>query len=108
MFKSFLKKFAGEYRAIGSAMLTLVAGIALQPREREEVVGAVNTILSAADNIEKSLKTLKDVSAPTQAQVTAAVKQALPDIIGGLSEAALRSLLESKSGKKVGFLDNNT
>lgn len=99
MFKSFLKKFAGEYRQIGGALLTLVAGIALQPREREEVLGAVNTIMGAADNIEKSLKTLKDVSAPTQAQVTAAVKQALPDIIGGLSEAALRELLDRKTAK---------
>lgn len=100
MFKSFLSKFVGEYRQIGGALLTMVAGIALQPREREEVIGAVGTIMNAADNIEKSLKTLKEVGTPTQAQVTAAVKQALPDIIGGLSEAALRQLLEQKTKAK--------
>jgi hypothetical protein len=99
MFKSFLKKFAGEYRLIGSALGSLIAGVALQPAEAAKAREAVDTILGAAENIEKSLKTMKDISAPTQAQVTAAVKQALPDIIGGLSEAALRELLEKKTAK---------
>jgi hypothetical protein len=96
-FSKFLRRFAGEYRSIGGALLNIAAGVALPPREKEEVVNAVGTIMAAADNIEASLKTLKEVNAPTQAQVTEAVKLALPDIIGGLSEAALRELLERKT-----------
>lgn len=97
IFSKFLRRFSGEYRTIGGALLTIAAGVALPPREKEQVIGAVGTIMTAADNIEASLKTLKDVSAPTQSQVTEAVRLALPDIIGGLSEAALRELLERKT-----------
>jgi hypothetical protein len=92
----FLRHFAGEYRQIGSALLTLAAGIALQPREREEVNNAVSVITNAADNIEKSLKTLKEAT-PNKAMVTAAVKDLLPDMLAGMVEAQVRAALEAKA-----------
>lgn len=94
----FLHRFAGEYRSIGGALLNLAAGVALPPREKEQVVSAVGTIMTAADNIEASLKTLKD-NAPTAAQVKAAVKEQLPDLLpdllAGLVEAELRKRLDA-------------
>jgi hypothetical protein len=98
-FSKFLRRFAGEYRSIGGALLNIAAGVALPPREKEEVVNAVGAIMAAADNIEASLKTLKEAGAPSASQVKAAVKEALPDLLpdllAGLVEAELRKRLDA-------------
>ncbi len=96
----FLKRFSPEYLRLGQALLTVAGGIALQPRERDEVVGAANEIITAARNIQEGLKTLKD-NAPSTAQVKAAVTaelpKLLPDLIGGLVEVEVRKRLEELS-----------
>jgi len=96
-FGKFLSRFAGEYRVIGGALSSLIAGVALQPREAQMARDAVTQIMDAANNIEKSLSTLKEVQpvAPTKAQVQSALKDLLPDMLGGLVETEVRKRLEA-------------
>lgn len=94
-FSKFLRRFSGEYRGIGHALATLVAGVALQPAERKQATDAIDNIFTAADNIEKSLKNLKETT-PSKAQVVAAVKELLPDMLAGMVETQVRAALAAK------------
>ena len=99
-FSKFLRRFAPEMRGLGGALQLLAQGVGLPPAEKERVLKGAQLFLDGADNIMASIETLKDASAPTAEQVRNAVKAVLPDIIGGLSEAALRELLEAKTKEK--------
>lgn len=97
-FVSFATKYAGEARDLSGALSTIVGGIGLPRNEREKVEETIKRFSDAADNIEKGVKALGELPAVSvnSAQLDAAVRRALPDFIGGLSEAALRELLEKK------------
>lgn len=99
-FTSFLRKFAPEMRSVGSALFALASGVALPRHEREQVENAATQFMEGANNIFASIEQMKDIEPQfTTKQLNDAVRKALPDIIGGLSEAALRKLLEQKTQK---------
>jgi len=99
MFSKFLRKLSPEMLGMGRALLTMAGGIALQSAERRQVEDAANQFITGAENIMAGIDSIKDMGlSPDELkkEVRAAVKETLPDIIGGLSEAALRKLLEDK------------
>lgn len=98
---SFLRKFAPEYRELAKSLATVVVGIALNPDDRKQVLAVTDMVQKAADNIEASIKEVEKSEAVGVDKNTlkAAMKELLPDIIGGLSESALRAMLEKKAAK---------
>lgn len=102
-FSSFLRKFAPEYREIAKSLATVVVGIALNPDERKQVLAVTDMIQNAADKIEESLNAVEraEKAGIDKTALKAAMRELLPDIIGGLSETALRALLEKKTAKSI-------
>lgn len=100
-FSSFLRKFAPEYRELAKSLATVVVGIALNPDERKQVLAVTDMIQGAADKIEESIGAVEkaEQAGIDRNALKAAMRELLPDIIGGLSEAALRAMLEKKATK---------
>ena len=98
---SFLRKFAPEYRALASSLGTIALGIALNPAERDAVLKVSKTIGDAADSIEAHLQEVQQAEAAgvDKEALRSAMKELIPDIIGGMSEAAIRAILEKKTAK---------
>lgn len=102
-FSSFLRKFAPEYRALAGSLGTIALGLALDPAEREAVLKVSKTIGDAADNIEAHLQEVQQAEAVgvDKAALRDAMKELIPDIIGGMSEAAIRAILDRKTAPKA-------
>lgn len=98
-FAGFLGKYSQEVRLFGGALSILAQGIGLNRSDREKVQGAIEAFETAADSIAKTVEQVKNLPAVKvdKKELEEAVKAALPDFIGGLSEAALRRLLEQKA-----------
>ena len=45
----FLKKFTPEYRSLADALLTVVSGIALDPKDRDAVHKVIHQVKTGAD-----------------------------------------------------------
>jgi len=95
-FSSFLRRHAGEINGLGSALLTLAAGVALAPGERRKVEEAASALTDGAANIIAGINKVKELGAPTNTQVKNALAEILPDLLGGLVEAEVRKRLENK------------
>lgn len=98
-FAGFLGKYSQEVRLFGSALSVLAGGIGLNRDDRAKVQGAIDAFETAAESIAATVESVKNLPAVKvdKKELEAAVKAALPDFIGGLSEAALRKLLEEKA-----------
>lgn len=98
-FSSFLRKFAPEYRTLAGTLETVALGVALNPADREKVLAATRAIGAAADNIEAHLGEVEQAEAAgiDHTALRETMKKLLPDIIGGMSEAAIRAILDKKT-----------
>lgn len=96
---SFLRKFAPEYRALAGSLGTIALGIALNPAERDAVLKVSQTIGNAADSIEAHLQEVQQAEAAgiDKDALRSAMKELIPDIIGGMSEAAIRAIIDGKT-----------
>lgn len=106
---SFLRKFAPEYRALAGSLGTIALGIALNPAERDAVLKVSQTIGNAADSIEAHLQEVQQAEAAgiDKEALRAAMKELIPDIIGGMSEAAIRAIFESRAEVKTAVKARN-
>ena len=97
-FAGFLRKLSapqGELRAIAGIARTLTDVLAISPDERAKVQGYIDTLEGGADRISETIATLDKVVEykPSAKELQAAVKSALPDVLGGLVEAEVRKRL---------------
>ena len=95
---SFLRKLSPEYREIASSFGTIVLGMALPKTERETILRTAKMLGDAADNIENSLERVEEAEkiGIDRDTLKSVIREMLPDIIGGLSEAAIRQMLDAK------------
>jgi len=83
--------------SLGHALLTVAAGVALQPREKQSVVDTAQDFIDLAHTLDERLKGLKDAPRPTKAELKAALAELLPDALAGIVEAQVRKIVEEKA-----------
>lgn len=102
-FVSFLSKFADEYHQVGSALGTIALGVALDPKDREHVQSAVDTVTKAAASIQDSLAHVAQLqdNGVTHDQLKSALAQTaqetIPSLVASLVAQEVAKLLPAPS-----------
>jgi len=97
VFSKFLSKHANDLRNIGDVVGTLFRAIPMSREDQALVQTALDTIGSAAGNIDRSIRAVEkatDVKV-SKADVEAAVKKTLADILPGLVGEVVKGHLDA-------------
>lgn len=100
-FSSFLTKYAGEIRSIASMFGSIVVGVALDPRERQQANDTIEGLRQAADSIEASIKDIKGLTEIkiSKKEIEDAVKATLPSLVAALVAKGVADELAKRDAK---------
>lgn len=96
-FKTFLGKYASEISGVGTALASVVAGIALQPAEREGILAVINQLDAAAQSILGGIDNVSEGVTIREADVETAVKNVAPSLMGPMVQAEVQKELSAMS-----------
>lgn len=85
--RGFVTHYGNEIRSISNMVSLLLPALPIGAQDRKRVTDILSSLETAADNIDKTVKSIPDTAVKvSKADIEAAVKATLPDILKKIME----------------------